>query len=166
VRLVALVWLIASVGGCGGPPTDSLEITVTAADPHVRPTAVTVSVFDDFGKIGRARIMPAPLPGALRLLLQRPRSARLRVAAVGEGSVRVLGGSTVFRPDMTVADVTLSRSIVDEDGDGVPDDIDDCPAIADPDQTRTAGKGVGDACLATDAGVTIGAADAGTDGGL
>lgn len=37
-------------------------------------------------------------------------------------------------------------AVVDSDGDGVPDTIDNCPFIANPDQIDTDGDGTGDAC--------------------
>jgi hypothetical protein len=37
-------------------------------------------------------------------------------------------------------------AVVDSDGDGVPDTIDNCPFIANPDQIDTEGDGIGDAC--------------------
>ncbi|PKN54348.1 MAG: hypothetical protein CVU56_27125, partial [Deltaproteobacteria bacterium HGW-Deltaproteobacteria-14] len=46
----------------------------------------------------------------------------------------------------------------DGDGDGVPDDADDCPAVANPDQVDSDGDGVGDACA------PVAAADAGGGG--
>src|SRR5262249_14477696 len=37
-------------------------------------------------------------------------------------------------------------SAEDSDGDGIPDSIDNCPSISNPDQKDTDGNGVGDAC--------------------
>ncbi|HXJ34915.1 MAG TPA: thrombospondin type 3 repeat-containing protein [Candidatus Eisenbacteria bacterium] len=44
--------------------------------------------------------------------------------------------------------VTITPGVApaDADGDGVADDLDDCPGAADPDQRDTDGDGVGDAC--------------------
>jgi hypothetical protein len=43
-------------------------------------------------------------------------------------------------------DPPADPSAHDEDGDGVPDLVDDCPFVANPDQLDTDGDGVGDAC--------------------
>ncbi len=45
-------------------------------------------------------------------------------------------------------DVTATFAIVDTDGDGVADIYDNCPAVANADQTSTNGFGFGDACTA------------------
>lgn len=45
----------------------------------------------------------------------------------------------------------------DEDGDGIADALDDCPAVPDPEQVDTNGNGVGDAC-------EVAASDADSDG--
>jgi len=44
--------------------------------------------------------------------------------------------------------VTLTPGVAppDGDGDGIPDDVDDCPAVPNVEQTDTDGDGVGDAC--------------------
>jgi hypothetical protein len=42
--------------------------------------------------------------------------------------------------------IVLSKNNSDADRDGVPDDLDDCPSVADPDQTRAASQGPGNAC--------------------
>jgi hypothetical protein len=41
---------------------------------------------------------------------------------------------------------TATTPPVDSDGDGIPDNVDNCPHVANPDQKDTDGDGVGDAC--------------------
>ena len=47
---------------------------------------------------------------------------------------------------VAVVDATVDAAILDSDGDGVEDDVDVCPEVADPSQRDADGDGVGDAC--------------------
>ncbi|MCH8993311.1 MAG: thrombospondin type 3 repeat-containing protein, partial [Acidobacteria bacterium] len=47
-----------------------------------------------------------------------------------------------FRPHILVTSV----AVADQDGDGVPDNIDNCPTVANADQLDANGNGVGDSC--------------------
>jgi hypothetical protein len=49
------------------------------------------------------------------------------------------------RPQFTVA-ISCGTSVVDTDGDGIPDSSDNCPLVANPDQADVDADGVGDAC--------------------
>jgi hypothetical protein len=42
--------------------------------------------------------------------------------------------------------LAISQSTGDADGDGIPDAIDNCPSVANPDQADADGDGIGDAC--------------------
>jgi hypothetical protein len=130
--------------GCASSPT-TLVVQVQAGD--VTPTAVTVSVFDRFGLIGRNRVAQAVLPGAVTIKGLPDTVQTLRVVAAGE-SPRALAGlrlETEPRTRMTRL-LTLTSDASDADGDAVPDTLDDCPLAADPDQNDGDGDGVGDAC--------------------
>jgi acetyltransferase-like isoleucine patch superfamily enzyme len=58
----------------------------------------------------------------------------------------------VSRPQGSACDIGAYESS-DSDGDGVPDGIDNCPTVYNPDQADTNGDGYGDACVSP--GVTI-----------
>ncbi|GAB3037890.1 hypothetical protein GCM10011376_38350 [Nocardioides flavus (ex Wang et al. 2016)] len=53
-------------------------------------------------------------------------------------------GGTGLRLDMF--EVTVTATDCESDGDGVPDSVDNCPSVANPDQTDWDGDGAGNAC--------------------
>ena len=154
-----VVGLCASCGG-GGATTLRIAVDVDASDPA--PTSGTVSVYDRYGALAlgvaaQPRSPGGPLvPGVVEVALPK-RAQEIRVAIVGDAPVRCLGGlrATVKANAETRAALMLSSSTADADSDGVPDDIDNCPAVANPDQADAEGDGVGDACAppAADLGV-------------
>lgn len=149
-RALVLVVAVAVGSGCSSPATELLVVTRLASDAGAPPSVVNVAVFDDFGRIGRARVVPATLPGALVITLP-PVERDLRVVVVSESTPPQLGyaRARTVPNRRTTAELLLRRDLADGDGDGVPDDVDDCPSVRDPEQTNAAGTGPGDACHAT-----------------
>jgi NDP-sugar pyrophosphorylase family protein len=52
-------------------------------------------------------------------------------------------------PGLSEGLLALNFEPSDTDGNGVPDDEDNCPTVANPDQTDDTGDGFGDACIAS-----------------
>lgn len=65
-----------------------------------------------------------------------------------ETTVGVLAKSATYYGECTIVgpDCSGGSTPIDSDGDGIPDDADNCPAVANPSQTDTDGDGMGDAC--------------------
>jgi hypothetical protein len=139
--LAALAVLTATTGGCKSvPATVLLHVRAEAGLPF--PDELRLSVLGPAGVELRDQRLPAEgkpvLPGDTVLYPHDP-AAPLRIdlralvatALVGEGAASVQP-----RPGAQVeAIVTLQSGLLpDGDGDGVPDAIDSCPAIANPQQ--------------------------------
>jgi hypothetical protein len=142
--------------GCGGRTTTVMvDVSLRAGDPS--PPQLLVSVYDVHHALVRDRpTTSSTLPGKLRIDGLPDVAERLRVVMRG-GSPLVSDGqavSTVAGDQATLA-LVLSSLTKDTDGDGVPDSVDNCPSVANADQTDTDGDGVGDACPAGDGGVDL-----------
>jgi len=141
--LVAGLAVVAALSACG--PSTVVEVQVQPP-PAGAPTSLVVSAFDDRGLLARVRRDRPTLPGTLRFSVNSD-AGWVRIAARddtgrwrGSGEVRASPGQTA-----RVA-VVLAEAVPDTDQDGVPDVIDNCPLVADPDQTDVDGNGQGDAC--------------------
>jgi polysaccharide lyase-like protein len=139
----AALWVLAV--GCSSSATSvRVQVDSTESPP---PTVITVSLFDRFGLLGRSRIDPAPLPGALKVMGLPDSAQTLTVVAVGDTPRALAGVRFDVKPhSQATAKLLLALATPDGDGDGVPDMLDDCPTTPDPDQNNSDGEGAGDAC--------------------
>lgn len=145
-RATVLSLLLA---GCSSAPT-SILVNLTISDGPA-PNAITVSIYDDHKRIvDRRSVATNHFPGSL-LLTQLP-DAMQRVRVIVKGADGQLGGAAaITKPhDQIALGVALSTMTLDADGDGIPDELDDCPSVANPDQADANGDEVGDACPGAD----------------
>ena len=54
--------------------------------------------------------------------------------------------ATQIEPEMTSDEVLATAQSIDFDGDGIPNALDNCPAVSNPSQADSDGNGIGDAC--------------------
>jgi len=136
-----LAVLVAALAGCASPTT--VLVDVSSVDGS-EPNALAISVYDPFHALVRARPGATHVPGTIVLELPHTPS-ELRVVVAG---APLLGGARVTSASgrQTRVAVTLSAATTDGDGDGVPDELDDCPTVPNGDQADADGDGRGDAC--------------------
>jgi hypothetical protein len=160
-RAAVVVAAACLAAACAPEIPASLQLTVVADDGTPTPDHVRVAVFDDRG-IAFAATTFAVASGASRRLgtvvifPQHKDAQALRIFAQGTRDTMVVSqGTTVGRliaGQQSPIQVTLSAAAApDRDGDGVPDAIDNCPAVPNPQQQDARHDGTGDACR-SDAG--------------
>jgi hypothetical protein len=152
--------LAVSLLGCSSSVPTSLLLTITAAGSPA-PDVVQVRTFES-GGVGQA-FTTFPVP----TVAPDGRLGTVVIYPAGQGPLRIqargIRQSQVISQGTTRVDVSAGRQaaatlaldtapLPDGDGDGVPDDIDDCPAVANPDQKDSDRDGRGDACAVADAG--------------
>ncbi|HEY7956648.1 MAG TPA: lectin-like protein [Polyangia bacterium] len=172
MRATALLFALALAGGCQSRTEVRIYLAVEGGAPV--PSAVTMNVYDSFGVIAaHAGLDGAKLPGAVMVLVS-PDAARVRAYAFGRTDdgqlVQAVGATDVTAGVESGFELLLSTSpVADLDGDGVPDEIDNCPTVANSDQSAVDGAPDGDACAVVSpdlgAGDAAPAAGGGSDGG-
>lgn len=176
-RACAVAAALVVAAGCRSAPT-TVRVALSSA-PGVVADDVQLTVYDRSGRVIDASELggTSRLPGDVVVLVS-PDAAEARVLAVAlAGGVRVAaaaGRVPVLRGKEVPVGLTLDAApLRDSDGDGVPDVIDNCPTVANPDQASSDGSEVGDACRGaggTDGGVEDGGAGGdlatGGDGGV
>jgi hypothetical protein len=140
---------IASLCAIGCSPSAVLHVEISEMSTDPAPASLSLTAFDSYGKIvdGASLGDHPALPGDVTIL-------------VNPGTIRafVVGKSDAGKP-MWAAGITMVSGSEghlalelqmgkppDQDGDGVPDPIDNCPTVFNPDQTSTGGTVYGDAC--------------------
>jgi hypothetical protein len=141
--------LLALLAGCDDTPTNILVNLVITDGPT--PASITTSVYDDHKRlVDRRSVRTDHFPGNLLVANLPDVDQRIRVIVKGaEGQIG--GAAAISKAHQTVElGVALSTMTADSDGDGIPDDLDNCPAVANPDQADQNGDEVGDACPGAD----------------
>jgi hypothetical protein len=147
MRARLVVVSVVALAACGGG-SPSLRVTL-AGDVDL--STLKLSLYDQHGALLRDQQLPMEateqLPGDLVILVTP--GASLRLHARGRHEHDPADG--IARAQAADGEIAVSLKLVmptwrDDDGDGVPDVIDDCPDVPDPEQTDTDGDGVGDAC--------------------
>ncbi len=153
-RRLCLAALLCA-GGCGSDTTLLLQLSLAAG--VAQPDHVRISLYGD-GLYGTPSTLPITaagkqLPGTVFVGPLASSTPDFRLQVDGLDAAGALGSQAATRPRLASGQqqavaLILDRPTADTDGDGVPDSIDDCSAIPDPDQRCGApgvdGAGAGD----------------------
>jgi hypothetical protein len=148
-RIVTLLVAACAIG-CQGPTTAVIDVRMAPGD--TAPLSLLVSVFSPERALVQDRAVSVAGVGTLVLTLP-DRAQTVRVVARGGAVSGAVAVQTRPHAQANGA-MLLSSATPDQDGDGVPDAVDDCPAVANPDQVDSDQNGLGDACDIADGGVT------------
>jgi hypothetical protein len=150
-RLLAITLLgtaLVTPSGCISGETDLILDVLLA--PNVAPPAkLDVALFDEHGVIARKAGIAVPsFPAALLVqnLGDEPRNLRAVAVANGQNVVAASVRLVLAPSEVSHAQLVLAAGFSDDDGDSVPNDLDNCPTVANSDQADHDGNGVGDAC--------------------
>ncbi len=140
------------LAACSGAPTSLLvEVTDPAA---LAPDELRVSIFGERALLTKDQsLVVTTLPG--RLVIDLPSESQLvRISVEArKTAVRVGAGAAQVRSQrgrQVRLQLSLGASLLDTDSDEVPDVIDNCALVANPDQLDADGDNVGDACETPD----------------
>jgi len=177
IRLSILV-LATTLSACGAstqvPEPGAVLLRLTLAPGAPTPEELRLFVYDDSGPLwsdarfpDQGKLVPESASRLGTILIQPGASTgalRLEVRGLDGGGQRVVGGVLAIAPAARAKgtfDLALDATVPpDGDGDGIPDAIDDCPAVTNPAQRGCTDGG------SPDAGGPDGAApDTGPPGG-
>ncbi len=172
--------LLLAAASCSPQPT-SLRLELQLADGESgQPHSITVSLFDRHRRLLDAVRVSAPedrLPGDLAVLVDDDVGEVRLMVEVGDsphasGTARAM---VTAHGETRVPVMLQAGSARDSDGDGVPNDVDNCPHDANASQDDADGDGKGDACSdngnnagdngGSNGGASLASADGGTCAG-
>jgi hypothetical protein len=142
-------WLLVALLSSACDETATTILLTMSIGDGPAPAALTVSVFDPTRRlVDRKSLTAQNFPGTL-LITGLPHRQQL-VRVVVRGAPQQLGGAVVTTlPHQQVgASAVLSLTTPDGDADSVPDALDNCPEVANPDQANSDGDAFGDVCPA------------------
>lgn len=135
---------------CACSRATTLHVDLSVAPGDAAPAMIAISLFDArhaltdrYTASFHSSIDFRALPAATQTLRVVVDDAAAPPSVEGATRADVVAGHD------TRAAVALAHATPDGDGDGIPDSVDDCPTVANPDQLDGDGDGVGDACQAS-----------------
>jgi hypothetical protein len=163
----ALFAALLLVAGCTGSTVLHVSITEQSGAPP--PAYLTMTVFDAHGRvIDGANLGDHPaIPGDVTVLVN-PGPIRAFLNGHSDDGRQLWAANTISLStgdNAAMGMVLVMGAAPDQDGDGVPDPIDNCPTVPNPDQASESGSTQGDACRPAGGGNGGGPVDLGGGGG-